>query len=78
MTDSMALRGSSPGLAKELELLSQDELRAEDYPALERTVWRKLDRWILPFCAVYYLLSFLVCLARVVQVPPLHSQRLSG
>jgi hypothetical protein len=29
-------------------------------PALEKTVWRKLDKWILPVVAMFYLLSFLV------------------
>jgi len=28
-------------------------------PVLERTVWRKLDRWILPVVTMFYLLSFL-------------------
>jgi len=28
--------------------------------ALEKTVWRKLDVWILPVVAMFYLLSFLV------------------
>lgn len=29
---------------------------------LERTVWRKLDIWILPVVTMFYLLSFLVSL----------------
>ncbi|KAJ7221518.1 major facilitator superfamily domain-containing protein [Mycena pura] len=29
-------------------------------PALEATVWRKLDMWILPIVTLFYLLSFLV------------------
>jgi hypothetical protein len=27
---------------------------------LERTVWHKIDRWILPVITIFYLLSFLV------------------
>jgi hypothetical protein len=27
---------------------------------LERTVWIKLDRWIIPVITIFYLLSFLV------------------
>jgi hypothetical protein len=29
---------------------------------MERTVWRKLDAWILPIATMFYLLSFLVSL----------------
>lgn len=29
-------------------------------PALEKVVWRKMDKWILPVVAMFYLLSFLV------------------
>ena len=34
-------------------------------PTLEKTVWRKLDKWILPVVAMFYLLSFLVSKFRV-------------
>jgi hypothetical protein len=40
-----------------------DSLEAEAMtvnPALERVVWRKMDLWILPIVAMFYLLSFLV------------------
>jgi hypothetical protein len=29
-------------------------------PAMEKVVWRKLDMWILPTVAMFFLLSFLV------------------
>lgn len=36
------------------------ESSARVNPALEKVVWRKLDLWILPTVAMFYLLSFLV------------------
>ncbi|KAG2072381.1 MFS general substrate transporter [Suillus decipiens] len=36
-----------------------EELSDTDKAHLERTVWRKLDRWVLPICTMFYLLSFL-------------------
>ncbi|EIW85122.1 MFS general substrate transporter [Coniophora puteana RWD-64-598 SS2] len=36
--------------------LTRDELQVQ---ALERIAWRKMDRWVLPICTVFYLLSFL-------------------
>ncbi|EGN93249.1 hypothetical protein SERLA73DRAFT_189773 [Serpula lacrymans var. lacrymans S7.3] len=39
--------------------LKDYEFSEADVAALEGTVWRKLDRWVLPICTVFYLLSFL-------------------
>lgn len=36
-----------------------EELSDAEEVLLERTVWRKLDRWVLPICTIFYLLSFL-------------------
>ena len=50
-------------------------------PTLEKTVWRKLDKWILPVVAMFYLLSFLVSKFRVLlpfnikQVPIFYTRR---
>lgn len=40
------------------ESLSDESLALD--PALEKIVWRKMDKWILPVVAMFYLLSFLV------------------
>jgi hypothetical protein len=37
-----------------------EEISDAEEVLLERTVWRKLDRWVLPICTIFYLLSFLV------------------
>ncbi|KAG2137678.1 major facilitator superfamily domain-containing protein [Suillus cothurnatus] len=36
-----------------------EEISDAEEVLLERTVWRKLDRWVLPICTIFYLLSFL-------------------
>ena len=41
-------------------------IRAE-YPVLEKRIWRKLDFYILPVVAMFYLLSFLVCIISLVK-----------
>lgn len=54
----------SPSLdrvGKKLEKRTADELSGAERVALEQVVWRKLDRWILPLCTIFHLLSFLVC-----------------
>lgn len=38
---------------------SGDSIKQSD-DQLERTVWKKLDLWVLPVVTIYYLLSFLV------------------
>jgi hypothetical protein len=43
----------------ETSSLGSDAVAPVD-PALEKVVWRKLDLWILPTVAMFYLLSFLV------------------
>ena len=43
------------GLNKAEEELSQDER-----VTLDRTVWRKLDRWILPLLTSFFLLDAVV------------------
>ena len=45
---------------EELNQLEQNEFSTQERN-LERIVWRKLDRRVLPFCVMFYLLSFLVC-----------------
>ncbi|KAF9246327.1 major facilitator superfamily domain-containing protein [Melanogaster broomeanus] len=44
---------------KELEDLKAESFSDTEHTALEATVWKKLDRWVLPFCTMFYLLSFL-------------------
>ncbi|KAG1812832.1 major facilitator superfamily domain-containing protein [Suillus subaureus] len=36
-----------------------EEFSDAEKTLLEGTVWRKLDRWVLPVCTIFYLLSFL-------------------
>ncbi|KAG2754910.1 MFS general substrate transporter [Suillus brevipes Sb2] len=36
-----------------------EEFSDAEKARLEGTVWRKLDRWVLPVCTMFYLLSFL-------------------
>jgi hypothetical protein len=38
----------------------QDSISDVEKAHLERIVWRKLDRWVLPVATIFYLLSFLV------------------
>ena len=58
------LRNSSPpDRAKELDELKNDEFSEAEHVAFEGSVWRKLDRWVLPMCTIICLLSFLVCFA---------------
>ncbi|KAI6045742.1 MFS general substrate transporter [Pisolithus marmoratus] len=35
-----------------------DDLFEQDSAVLEGVVWRKLDRWVLPMCTAFYLISF--------------------
>lgn len=53
----------TPGKVKELGELKDDMFSEMERAAFERSVWTKLDRWVLPTCTIFYLLSFLVCLA---------------
>jgi len=46
---------------EDLSELKEEELTQDERVALDRTVWRKLDRWVLPLCAGFILLSSLVC-----------------
>lgn len=53
-------RGSSspdPSALKEADHF--EGISDEDKIRLEGVVWRKLDRWVLPVCTIFYLLSFL-------------------
>ncbi|KIJ69309.1 hypothetical protein HYDPIDRAFT_105905 [Hydnomerulius pinastri MD-312] len=60
MDEPETLHGSpSPDHMKELDALKDEEFSEEERVALEGTVWRKLDRWVLPICTIFYLLSFL-------------------
>jgi len=45
---------------KEVSHLNDGEISAAEKAHLERTVWRKLDRWVLPACTMFYFLAFLV------------------
>ncbi|KAF8559767.1 MFS general substrate transporter [Imleria badia] len=45
--------------SKEFDQLKNDEFSEAERVALEGSVWRKLDRWVLPLCTIFYLLSFL-------------------
>lgn len=38
-------------------------------PALERIVWRKMDKWVLPIVSMFYFLSFLVSTTAPQHVP---------
>ncbi|KAG1739003.1 major facilitator superfamily domain-containing protein [Suillus lakei] len=52
------LHGSpSPDTMKDVDHC--EEISDADEALLEATVWRKLDRWVLPICTIFYLLSFL-------------------
>lgn len=46
--------------SKNLDQLKNDEFSETERVAFEASVWRKLDRWVLPLCTMFYLLSFLV------------------
>ncbi|KIO04117.1 hypothetical protein M404DRAFT_144063 [Pisolithus tinctorius Marx 270] len=41
-----------------LDKPDQDDLSGQDPAILERVVWRKLDRWVLPMCTAFHLISF--------------------
>jgi hypothetical protein len=61
--DKAASRSSSdPDPEKNVDSssLGSDQPLVNDQ--LERTVWRKLDIWVLPIVTLFYLLSFLVSL----------------
>ncbi|KAH7913734.1 major facilitator superfamily domain-containing protein [Hygrophoropsis aurantiaca] len=54
------LQGSpTPDHMKNVDDLNDDDFSEAEHTVLERTVWRKLDRWVLPICTIFYLLSFL-------------------
>ncbi|KAF8844459.1 MFS general substrate transporter [Paxillus ammoniavirescens] len=44
---------------QEIDELKEEELSHAEHLVLEETVWRKLDKWVLPICTIFYLLSFL-------------------
>jgi hypothetical protein len=59
--DKVASRSSSdPEKNVDSSSLGSDQPLVNDQ--LERTVWRKLDIWVLPIVTLFYLLSFLVSL----------------
>lgn len=53
----------TPDRVKELDEPKDDEFSETERAAFEGSVWTKLDRWVLPICTIFYLLSFLVCSA---------------
>ncbi|OJA15235.1 hypothetical protein AZE42_07981 [Rhizopogon vesiculosus] len=57
----LTLHGSSlsPDSLKEVDQFDGQEMSAAEKARLERIVWRKLDRWVLPIATIFYLLSFL-------------------
>ncbi|KAF9227690.1 MFS general substrate transporter [Gyrodon lividus] len=60
MDEPETLHGSpTPGDVKALGELKEDEFSEAEHVALEGIVWKKLDRWVLPICTIFYLLSFL-------------------
>ncbi|KII88410.1 hypothetical protein PLICRDRAFT_54249 [Plicaturopsis crispa FD-325 SS-3] len=60
MSDVKHTPSSSIGTNIELEPTHKDEPESQEELAhLEKTTWRKLDRWILPIATMFYLLSFL-------------------
>lgn len=76
MDEPDTLRGSpSLGRVKELDELKDNGFSEAERIALEGSVWRKLDRWVLPVCTIFYLLSFLVCF---VQIYCLHHSNCRG
>lgn len=44
----------------ETSSLGSDSSAPQVDPSMEKVVWRKLDLWLLPTVAMFYLLSFLV------------------
>ncbi|KAG1735936.1 major facilitator superfamily domain-containing protein [Suillus paluster] len=46
-------------LKEEIDHINNTEISDDEKAHLEGTVWRKLDRWVLPVCTIFYLLSFL-------------------
>ncbi|KAH7889364.1 major facilitator superfamily domain-containing protein [Phlebopus sp. FC_14] len=50
---------SVQGHAKELDKFQGEEFPEAERIALEKAVWNKLDRRVLPICTIFYLLSFL-------------------
>ncbi|KAG1874464.1 major facilitator superfamily domain-containing protein [Suillus subluteus] len=50
---------SSPSADTMKEVDHFEEFSDAEKALFERTVWRKLDRWVLPVCTIFYLLSFL-------------------
>ena len=51
---------SNSSLALHIEPFSHIADEPQATAALDRGVWRKLDLWLLPTVAMFYLLSFLV------------------
>ena len=61
MVDEAETPHGSPTLKmKELDELKDIGISEAERIALEASVWWKLDRWVLPVCTMFYLLSFLV------------------
>ena len=46
---------------KDLSELEEEETSQDERVALDVTVWRKLDRWVLPLCTGFFLLVAVVC-----------------
>lgn len=62
MMDELETSRGSTALFRAKELNeNRDGYSEVERVALEGSVWRKLDKWVLPICIVFYLLSFLVC-----------------
>lgn len=36
----------------------RDDPSEQDFAVLEAVVWTKFDKWVLPMCAAFYLISF--------------------
>lgn len=41
--------------------VKEEELSQDERAALEATVWKKFDIWVLPLCTNFFLLATLVC-----------------
>ncbi|KAN0077099.1 Major facilitator superfamily domain containing protein [Tylopilus felleus] len=60
MMDELETSRGSTALFRAKELNeNRDGYSEVERVALEGSVWRKLDKWVLPICIVFYLLSFL-------------------
>ena len=51
---------STADTAKELDEPKNDEFSEAERVAFEGSVWRRLDKWIIPMCTIICLLSFVV------------------